>query len=201
MAVPILWAPGIFWFFLLENPHAHKIPPCRGGSGFLEGSANFIFMGAGFFFSESTFPVQRQILRTGHVPEKIARRADPTSPQENLCETCAGASKHVRTLCAICTCTILEYFQCQAEGGATKGGVSKCEQTQTNADKRKQTQTRKRKQTQANASKLGHRQTNAYTPLFCGFLHPPLQFSNIWVGLPSACTSFVQLSLKIRSSH
>ena len=20
MAVPILWAPGIFWFFLLENP-------------------------------------------------------------------------------------------------------------------------------------------------------------------------------------
>ena len=26
--------------------------------------------------------------------------------------------------------------QCHAEGGATKGGVSKCEQTQTNADKR-----------------------------------------------------------------
>ena len=31
MAAPILWAPGIFWFFLLENPHAHKIPPFRGG--------------------------------------------------------------------------------------------------------------------------------------------------------------------------
>ena len=27
-------------------------------------------------------------------------------------------------------------FQCHAEGGATKGGVSKCERTQTNADKR-----------------------------------------------------------------
>ena len=26
MAAPILWAPGIFGFFLLENPHAHKIP-------------------------------------------------------------------------------------------------------------------------------------------------------------------------------
>ena len=35
MAAPILWAPGIFWFFLQENPHAHKIPPFRGGgSGF-----------------------------------------------------------------------------------------------------------------------------------------------------------------------
>ena len=31
MAAPILWAPGIFWFFLLENPHAHKIPPFGGG--------------------------------------------------------------------------------------------------------------------------------------------------------------------------
>ena len=33
MAAPILWAPGIFWFFLLENPDAHKIPPFRGGGG------------------------------------------------------------------------------------------------------------------------------------------------------------------------
>ena len=31
LAAPILWAPGMFWFFLLENPHAHKIPPFRGG--------------------------------------------------------------------------------------------------------------------------------------------------------------------------
>ena len=38
MAAPILWAPGIFWFFLLENPRAQKIPPFRGGFGvFLEG--------------------------------------------------------------------------------------------------------------------------------------------------------------------
>ena len=53
LAAPILWAPGIFWFFLLENPHAHKIPPFRGGVlGFLEGgggSADFIFMGVGIF--------------------------------------------------------------------------------------------------------------------------------------------------------
>ena len=31
MAALISWAPGIFGFFLLENPHAHKIPPFRGG--------------------------------------------------------------------------------------------------------------------------------------------------------------------------
>ena len=54
MAAPILWAPGISWFFLLENPHAQKIPLFRAGGcwGFLEGgggSANFIFMGAGIF--------------------------------------------------------------------------------------------------------------------------------------------------------
>ena len=37
MAASILWAPGIFWLFL-ENPHAHKIPPFRGGVlGFLKG--------------------------------------------------------------------------------------------------------------------------------------------------------------------
>ena len=54
MAAPILWAPGIFWFFLLETPHAHKIPPFGGGGvlGFFRrggGSANFIFMGVGIF--------------------------------------------------------------------------------------------------------------------------------------------------------
>ena len=42
MAAPILWAPGIFWFFLLENPHAHKIPPFRGGV------LGFLFMGRGW---------------------------------------------------------------------------------------------------------------------------------------------------------
>ena len=55
MAAPILWAPGIFLFFLLEIPRAHKIPPVRGGGvmGFLRrgggASANFIFMGVGIF--------------------------------------------------------------------------------------------------------------------------------------------------------
>ena len=31
MAAPILWAPGFFSVFLLENAHAHKIPPFRAG--------------------------------------------------------------------------------------------------------------------------------------------------------------------------
>ena len=54
MAARILWAPRIFSFFVLENPHAHKILPF-GGGGFLGffrrggGSANFIFMGAWIF--------------------------------------------------------------------------------------------------------------------------------------------------------
>ena len=54
MAVPILWVPGILGFFLLENPHAHKIPPFRGGGSWFfwkggGGSANYIFMGVGIF--------------------------------------------------------------------------------------------------------------------------------------------------------
>ena len=54
MAAPVLWAPVILWFFLLENPHAHRIPPFRGGGvhGFFwkgGGSAGFIFMGVGIF--------------------------------------------------------------------------------------------------------------------------------------------------------
>ena len=61
------------------------------------------------------------------------------------------------------------YFQCHAEGGATKGGVSKCEQTQANADKRGQTQANAEAQTQANASKREQTWTNANKRL-----HPPL---------------------------
>ena len=56
MAVPILWAPGIFWFFLLENPHAHKIPPFRGGGGVLRRGGwkcQFYFYGRGDFKSFS----------------------------------------------------------------------------------------------------------------------------------------------------
>ena len=75
-------------------------------------------------------------------------------------------------------------IQCHAEGGATKGGVSKCEQMQTNADKRWQTQANAGAKTQANAgtktqanaSKREQTWTNANKrlhPLHCGFLHPP----------------------------
>ena len=48
--------PGIFWFFLLEKTHAHKVPRLRGGgsAGRLSfgrggGNANLIFMGLGIF--------------------------------------------------------------------------------------------------------------------------------------------------------
>ena len=35
MVAPISWSPGIFWFFLLETPHAHEIPRFRGGLVFV----------------------------------------------------------------------------------------------------------------------------------------------------------------------
>ena len=56
--------------------------------------------------------------------------------------------------------------------GHDKGGVSKYEQTQTNADKRWQMQANAEAKTQASARKRGQMQTNAYTPLYCSFLHP-----------------------------
>ena len=53
MAAPILRAPCIFWFFLLENPHAHKIPPFRGGGVGVSWKGGwkcqFYFMVAGIF--------------------------------------------------------------------------------------------------------------------------------------------------------
>ena len=63
MAAPILWAPGIFWFFLLENPHAHKIPLFRGGGvmGFFGRGGwkcQFYFYGRGDFSEQSSgFPI------------------------------------------------------------------------------------------------------------------------------------------------
>ena len=56
MAAPILWAPGNFWFFLLENPHADKIPHFRGELVFVwKGGwkCQFYFYGRGDF-SEKT---------------------------------------------------------------------------------------------------------------------------------------------------
>ena len=57
-------------------------------------------------------PVHMQILRTGHVPEKIVQNlcaGQPRQVPENLCERCAGASKNDQRLCTICA-----------------GGVEKC---------------------------------------------------------------------------
>ena len=55
MDAPILWAPGIFGLFLLENPHAHKIPPLGGVLFFFEGGwkCQFYFYGRGDFFRHS----------------------------------------------------------------------------------------------------------------------------------------------------
>ena len=61
-----------------------------------------------------------------------------------------------------------------------RGAISKCEQTQTNADKqrRKRKQTQRRKRRGANASKREQTWTNANKrlhPPLLRFLHPPLQ--------------------------
>ena len=50
-------------------------------------------------------PVERQILRKGHAPEKIVQNlcvGNSRQVPENLCERCAGAPKHVLRLCEIC---------------------------------------------------------------------------------------------------
>ena len=49
MAAPILWKPGIFAFFLQENPYAHTILRFRGGGiwVFLGGKCPFYFYGRG----------------------------------------------------------------------------------------------------------------------------------------------------------
>ena len=65
-AAPILWAPGIFWFFLLENPHAHKILLLGGLLGFFRrggGSANFIFMGVGIFPNNTALGAENDSLK------------------------------------------------------------------------------------------------------------------------------------------
>ena len=55
MGAPILWAAGIFAFFLQENLHVRKIHRFGGGGGLGVffwgggGNADFIFMGAGSF--------------------------------------------------------------------------------------------------------------------------------------------------------
>ena len=74
MAAPILWAPGIFAFFLLENPHAHKIPPFRGGVlGFSRRGGvevPILFLWAWGFF------------RFKGLPTEVRRRSFPDLPGE-----------------------------------------------------------------------------------------------------------------------
>ena len=84
MAAPILWAPGFFGLFLLENPYVHKIPPFRGGCWVFYkgggGSANFIFMGVGIFSSICNGEINRK--SQGRISNKSFLR---TFPQICLC--------------------------------------------------------------------------------------------------------------------
>ena len=52
MAVPTLWAPGIFGSFCWKTPHAHNIPRFRGGLFFFGGGkCQFYFLGVGIFLN------------------------------------------------------------------------------------------------------------------------------------------------------
>ena len=118
MAAPILWAPGIFWFFLLENPHAHKIPPFRGGGGVLGffrrgggGSANFIFMGVGIFPFLPSGSIQERRDRTDPSPLCYASM-DPKprlfaisllfSPKQGSPLEVLRENRHSLILCSLC---------------------------------------------------------------------------------------------------
>ena len=70
-------------------------------------------------------------------------------------------------------------------GGRNKGGRKQSEQTQTNASKRRGENASKRRG--ENASKRGQTQTNIYTSLYCGFLHPPLQ-SPYKIAVKNSCS-------------
>ena len=62
MGAPILWAPGIFAFFLQENLHVHKIPRFRGGGELFflgGGECGFYFGGRGDFSEHG--PVQAKV--------------------------------------------------------------------------------------------------------------------------------------------
>ena len=61
MAAPFLWAPGIFWFFLLENPMPIKFLLLGGGGvvGFLEGGGEvpILFLWAWGFSDKKNRPI------------------------------------------------------------------------------------------------------------------------------------------------
>ena len=113
MAAPILWAPGIFWFFLLANPHAHKIPAFRGGVGFFRrgggGSANFIFMGVGIF------PIRGSALLCSFAPFCSLLRA-----LEDLRFFFALSCAHLRSFACICVFLGLTALSTTALGNCRK---------------------------------------------------------------------------------
>ena len=63
------------------------------------------------------------------------------------------------------------FFQCHAEGGVTKGGVSKRRQTLTNASKRRGENASKREQTRA---KVDKRKQTLTPPFIAVFFYTPL---------------------------
>ena len=75
----------------------------------------------------------------------------------------------------LCGCGA-DFYSVSCRGGRNKGGRK---QMRANANKRRQTLTNASERRGANASKRGQTQTNAHIPLYCGFLHPPLQSPNL----------------------
>ena len=85
MGDPILWAPGIFTFFLQENLHVHKTPRFLGG-GILGcfgqgGSADIILMGAGIFLNGGKFIAMAIIVCTQTL--------------RNLCDAALGPKHYI----------------------------------------------------------------------------------------------------------
>ena len=108
-AAPILWALGIYWFFLLENPHAHKIPRFRGG--FFErggGSADLFFVSNRIFepilikvayaytlrtFSLMLLKSPRVMYESASFPPQDPRAADIFSKTSGIDITCTYSSE------------------------------------------------------------------------------------------------------------
>ena len=90
MAVPILWAPGIFCLFLLENPHAHKIPPFRGGGsgcslkGEVEVPILFLWLCGDFLMLSPDIPELRSSVRVRFQTYRTVLWSDLQEADEDL---------------------------------------------------------------------------------------------------------------------